>query len=101
MKTKVTGNTIELGHLNAAGLLDEYRLYLEVSNKSPKTIKWYLDILHKFFDFLELNNLMKPVDELSKEDLEAYIIHRKTVKRWPNNPHIKEENKGELSPYSI
>jgi len=60
-----------------------------------------LDILYRFFDFLELNNLMKPVGELSKEALEAYIIHRKTAKRWPNNPHIKEEKKGGLSPYSI
>ena len=82
-------------------LLIQYRLCLETSNKSPKTIKWYLDILYRFFDFLELNNLMKPVDELNKEVLEAYIIHRKTAKKWPNNPHIKEENKGGLSPYSI
>jgi len=60
-----------------------------------------LDILYRFFNFLELNNLMKPIDELGKEALEAYIIHRKAAKKWPNNPHIKEENKGGLSPYSI
>ena len=82
-------------------LLIQYRLSLEASNKSQKTVEWYLDILSGFFDFLKLNNLMKPVDELSKEALEAYIIHRKTAKRWPNNPYIKEENKGKLSPHSI
>ncbi len=82
-------------------LLIQYQLSLETSNKSPKTIQWYLDILHGYFNFLEHSNLMKPVDELGKKALEAYIIHRKTTKRWPNNPHIKEENKGGLSPYSI
>lgn len=92
-----------MNSLNASpdSLLIQYRLGLETSNKSPKTIKWYLDILYRFFNFLELNNLMKPIDELGKEALEAYIIHRKTAKKWPNNPHIKEENKGGLSPYSI
>jgi len=101
----IISKTIESGitptNLSVAGLLDHYRIHLETSNKRPKTIKWYLDILYRFFDFLELNNLMKPVDELNKEVLEAYIIHRKTAKRWPNNPHIKKENKGGLSPYSI
>lgn len=101
----VLSETIEGGfdltNLSVAGLLDQYRLYLEASNKSPKTISWYLDILRRFFNFLELNNLMEPVDELGKEALEAYIIHRKTTKRWLNNPHIKEENKGGLSPHSI
>lgn len=82
-------------------LLIQYRLSLEASNKSPKTVEWYLDILYRYFNFLEHSNLMKPVDELGKKALEAYIIHRKTTKRWPNNPHIKEENKGGLSPYSI
>ena len=92
---------INLTDLSVVELLDHYRIYLETSNKRQKTIKWYLDILGKYFNFLELSNLMKSVDELGKEALEAYIIYRKTTKRWPNNPHIKEENKGELSPYSI
>ena len=92
-----------MNSLNASldSLLIQYRLHLEATNKSPKTISWYLDILRRFFDFLELNNLVKPVDELNKEALEAYILHRKTAQRWPNNPNIKEENKGKLSPYSI
>jgi len=82
-------------------LLIQYKLSLEASNRRPKTIQGYSDILSRFFKFLQLNNFMEPVDELSKEALEAYIIHRKTAKRWANNPYIKEENKGGLSPYSI
>jgi len=101
----VLSGTIEGGinpiNLPVTGLLDHYRIHLETSNKRQKTIKWYLDILYRYFNFLELSNLMKPVDELGKEALEVYIIHRKTAKRWPNNPHIKEENKGGLLPYSI
>ena len=80
-KTSVKG--INPTKLSAAGLMNSYRLHLEASNKSPKTIKWYLDILSKYFAFLELNNLMKPVDELNKEALEAYIIHRKPLRDGP------------------
>jgi len=101
METKVINGQIDLINPPAAELLGEYRLHLEASNRSRKTISWYLDILRRFFNFLELNNLMKPANEISKEDLQAYIIHRKTAKRWPNNTHIKEENKGGLSPHSI
>jgi len=48
-----------------------------------------------------MNGLMKPVSELGKKELKAYISYRQNAKRWPNNPHISEENRGKLSPYSI
>jgi len=34
---------------------------------------------------------MKPVSELGKKELRAYISHRQNAKGWPNNPHINEE----------
>jgi site-specific recombinase XerD len=82
-------------------LLKQYRLHLKVLNRSQKTITWYNEILTRFFKFLDSNYIMKPLGEISAEDLEAYIKYRNTTKRWPNNPYISEKNKGKLSPYSI
>ena len=82
-------------------LLIQYQLSLEALNRSPKTIEWYTAILRSFFGFLKTKGLMKPVSELGKKELKAYISYRQNAKRWPNNPYIKEENRGKLSAYSI
>ncbi len=101
METKLAKKTIEYELQEINGLLDEYKSSLEVLNRSPKTIEWYIAILRRFFGFLKTNGLMKPVSELGKKELKAYISYRQNAKRWPNNPYINEENRGKLSPYSI
>ena len=101
MGTKLAKETIEYDLQEITGLLDEYKSCLETLNRSPKTIGWYTDILRKFFGYLEVNGLMKPVSELGKKELKAYISYRQNARRWPNNPYINEENRGKLSAYSI
>ena len=101
METKLAKKTIEYDLQEITELLDEYKLSLEALNRSPKTIEWYAAILRSFFSFLKMNGLMKPVSELGKKELKAYISYRQKSKRWPNNPYINEENRGKLSPYSI
>jgi len=101
MGTKLAKKTIEYALQEITELLDEYKSSLATLNRSPKTIEWYTAILRSFFGFLKMNGLMKPVSELGKKELKAYISHRQNAKRWPNNPHINEENRGKLSPYSI
>ncbi|GAI89455.1 unnamed protein product, partial [marine sediment metagenome] len=101
MVTKLAIKTIECELQEITVLLDEYKLSLEAQNRSLKTIEWYAAILRSFFGYLKMSGLLKPVDELGQKELKAYISHRQNAKRWPNNPHIKEENRGKLSPHSI
>ena len=101
MGTKLAKKTIEYDLQEINELLDEYKLSLEALNRSPKTIEWYTAILRSFLGFLKMNGLMKPVSELGQKEVKAYIIYRQNARRWPNNPHINEENRGKLSPYSI
>jgi len=68
-------------------MLYEYRLSLEAYNRSPKTISWYLEILNRFFGFLESSNLLKPIPELGSSELTAYIHYLQNSKRWPNREH--------------
>jgi len=101
MGNELAKKTIEYDFQEITGLLDEYKSSLEALNRSPKTIEWYTAILRSFFGFLKTNGLMKPVSELGKKELKAYISYRQNAKRWPNNPYINEENRGRLSAYSI
>ncbi len=81
-------------------LLDEYKLSLQALNRSPKTISWYSEILRSYFDFLELNSMLKPVGEMGTHELKEYILHLQKATRWAKSHDIKED-KGKLSPYSI
>ena len=97
---KVNKYDTESLRLHIEDLLSAYRRHLEAANRSPKTISWYLEILHRFFDFLDLNNLTKPIRDIGREELRTYILHLQSARKWPNSPYIKA-NKGNLSPYSI
>ncbi len=101
MGTKLAKKAIEYDLQEITGLLDEYKSSLETLNRSPKTIEWYTAILRSFFGFLKMNGLMKPVSEMGKKELKAYISYRQNAKRWPNNPYINEKNRGKLSAYSV
>lgn len=95
---KRVGTTIPGQLVN--GILDEYRLSLEASNRSPKTISWYLEIIERYFNFLGSNSLLKPVEQLGVQELRAYILYLQNVNRWSGNPNIKKAT-GKLSPYSV
>ena len=81
--------------------LDEYKQALEAAARSQKTIEGYLQNARKYFTFLETEALIKPVHKLGKKELREYIKHLQNRVRWPNNPHIKEENRGRLSPFAV
>jgi integrase/recombinase XerD len=97
---KVNKYGTESLRLQIEALLDAYRRYLEAANRSPKTISWYFEILRRFFDFLDLNNLTKSIPDIGREELRTYILHLQSTRKWSNSPYIKE-NKGSLSPYSV
>lgn len=71
-------------------LLDEYRLSLEAMNRSPKTISWYMEIMRRYFAFLESDSLLKPVQQLGTQDVRAYVLHLQAASRWANKPNMKK-----------
>lgn len=80
-------------------LFDDYREYLEVANRSKKTISGYLDSLRGFSRFLRENNLYKPIKELGRDELKEYVLYLKGKEKWSGNPCIKKV--GKLSSYTI
>jgi site-specific recombinase XerD len=80
-------------------LLEYYSMSLKALNRSPQTIDWYVEILRKYFGFLSQSNMLKPVDQMGSQELQAYLLHLQERNRWPENKYIK--NKRKLSPFSI
>lgn len=81
-------------------LLSAYTRHLEAANRSPKTISWYMEILRRFFAFLDSNNLTKPIGYIGRDEVRTYIRYLQSVRKWSNSPYIRA-NKGNLSPYSV
>ena len=82
-------------------ILVEYKQALETAGKSRRTIDGYLENSRKYFTFLETEGLIKPIHNLGKKELREYVMHLQNRARWPNNPHIKEESRGRLSPFAV
>jgi integrase/recombinase XerD len=93
-------STGSLYQLSISQLLDEYWLSLQALNRSPKTISWYRDILKAYFDFLESNSMLKPINELGTIQLKGYIIHLQKTDKWAGKPQIKKPQ-GKRSAHSI
>jgi len=75
INAEVEKNSINSLRVSIASILEDYRLSLEASNRSPKTISWYLEIDRRFFDFLEKTGRLKPINESGREELKTYVLH--------------------------
>ncbi len=77
--------------------LDELREYWEFHNqtegKSPKTIKWYNDVLRLFQRFLETEGYSTLVKDLGELEVRAFIHHlqQRTRPRWRNGCRTEEK----------
>jgi site-specific recombinase XerD len=80
--------------------LHTYRLSLEALGRSPNTIKSYFDILERYFSFLKNEDLLRPVNEMGRRELNDYLLHLKNCQRRPNWPPNRGDT-GKLSPFTI
>ena len=97
---EIKRSTTDISCIPWTTMLDDYRLSLEALNRSPRTISWYLDILTRYFLFLESNGRLKPIHQLGTYELRAYLLHLRESTRWSGRDSIKKDA-GKLSPYSI
>jgi integrase/recombinase XerD len=83
-----------------AGLLQQYTLGLKALQRSPRTIPWYLDILTRYFLFLQNENMLRPVDKMGRPELNAYLLHLQSCQRWTKRPPTQKD-RSRLSPFTI
>lgn len=81
-------------------LINEYEVSLKAAGRSLKTIISYFGILDGYFTFLITTNSLLPIPQLGRRELNAYLLHLRSCKRWPNrSPSQKDTCK--LSPFTI
>ena len=77
---------------------EQFQRFNQTKNLSPETIRYYDNHSNPFFAFLE--DVFQPVDSITKEKIDAYILHLK-AKGTVNDTTIntrQEKRKGrELS----
>ena len=91
---------VRRSHISPGTLLDEYRVCLGVLNRSPKTISGYLEILKRYFAFLEMGKLLQPITKMGKKELSAYVVHLQSSTRWADKRGMHGD-KGKLSAHSV
>jgi integrase/recombinase XerD len=82
------------------GLLNEYSVHLDALGRSDKTIESYLEILTRFFSFLNSEGKLGPVAGLGRRELSGYLLHLQQCRRWPKRPPGLRDTGG-LSPFTI
>jgi integrase/recombinase XerD len=81
-------------------ILSKYEVSLKAANRSPKTIKGYREILRRYFQYLKETGQLKPVENMGKPGLTAYILYLQQKNKWEGNRVIKHQDKP-LSPFSV
>ncbi len=73
---------------------------LEAANRSSRTIEWYLEILRRFFGFLEQNGNSTTITDIGRKEVRAYIKYLQGAPRWPHRLN-NGKDLGKLSPHSV
>jgi site-specific recombinase XerD len=81
-------------------LLRKYEQSLKALGRSPKTTPWYLEILTRYFFFLQGKNLLSPVEKMGRQELKEYLLHLQSCQRWPKRPPSRDGT-NRLSPFTV
>ena len=81
-------------------LISEYQIELVALGRSPKTISWYLEILHRYFSFLRDQGLLRPLQQIGRRELSVYVLHLQSSTRWPGKQRGNGDGR-KLSPFSV
>lgn len=96
--------TIEHKHTRASPTINKLVAHFELSNladgKSPKTIKWYNDILKFFSRYLKENGYINDIDGFNIENARRYVLYLRNRNRFDGHPYIPQQH-SLLSPQTI
>ena len=73
-----------------------YELSLKARNRSPKTIRSYMETVELFTDFLLRSGMPSEVDKINREHIEAFVADQ--LERWrPMTAHVRYGNLASFS----
>ena len=91
-------------HTRASPTIDDLITRFEMSNvvdgKSPRTIRWYSDILKFFSKYLKENGQANGIDGFSIENAREYVLYLRSRNKFDGHPFIPKQH-SLLSPQTI
>ena len=91
-------------HTRASPTIDDLITRFEMSNvvdgKSPRTIRWYSDILKFFSRYLKENGQPNGVDGFNIENARKYVLYLRSRNRFDGHPFIPQQH-SLLSPQTV
>jgi site-specific recombinase XerD len=87
VRRKVSWQKVNKEDILLRGVIDEYLQYHDALNHSPKTVRWYSDILLALNTFLGVD---PPLGELTVQRVRAYQSHLR-ARRKPNDRPLSDE----------
>ena len=68
-------------------LISRFELYNDADGKSPKTIKWYSEILTAYLKYLDQNRRPLDISSINVEDVRGYMLYLRHRKRFEGHPY--------------
>ncbi len=81
-------------------LITRFEMSNVVDGKSPKTIRWYNDILKFFSRYLKENSQANGIDGFSIENAREYVLYLRSRNRFDGHPFILQQH-SLLSPQTV
>ncbi len=81
-------------------LIKNFEMSNLVDGKSPKTIRWYNDILKFFSRYLKENGQANGIDSFSIENARNYVLYLRSRNRFARHPFIPQQH-SLLSPQTV
>jgi len=96
--------TAEPKHKTAAltidGLIGRYELSNQADGKSPKTVRWYSEMLMAFTGYLEINHNRCDLQAINIDLIRGYILHLRQKPKFEGHPYTPQQNLS-LSPRTV
>jgi len=99
MKT-ITAISKHATALSLDELIIRYKTSNEADGKSPKTVKWYDDMLKSFRTYLSMKGCGNDMSYFNLENVRHYVLHLREKNKFAGHPYTPEQN-SPLSPRTV
>lgn len=100
MKTGIEKATKYRRAITIDGLITRFEMSNVVDGKSPRTVRWYSDILKFFSRYLKENAQANGIDGFSIENARKYVLYLRSRNRFDGHPFIPQQH-SLLSPQTV
>ena len=66
---------MDKGEMELNQLIQHFEIFNRSEGKSPKTIKWYSDVLNLFLRWLESEGISTQLGEVGEAEIRSFILH--------------------------